>query len=129
MAIKQSSCCNISVFITISMAVSLLFYPVLGYIWLFVTCALASFTMNNWVGYLNYYLDIAPDEERSVYQVIGTFIGIPFSFAGYAMGAIIDNYGYIVMFVVGGVFAVASILMSTRLLSKRQIHETQRLDV
>jgi len=115
--------CNIGVFIALSMAVSLAFFPVLGYIWLFVTCVLASLTINNWFGYLNYFLDIAPSEERSIFQVVGTCIGIPFSFSGYAMGAVIDNYGYITMFIIGGFFVVAAILLNTRLLSKRQLQE------
>jgi MFS family permease len=113
--------CNIAVFITLSMAVLLAFFPILGYIWLFVTCILASLAMNNWFGYLNYFLDIAPSEERSAFQVIGTSIGIPFSFSGYAMGAIIDNFGFVTMFTTGGVFAAAAIYLSIRLLSKRQI--------
>jgi len=65
--------------------------------------------------------DIAPSEERSIFMVVGTCIGIPFSFSGYAMNAAIDNYGYIAMFIIGGFFAVATILLSIRLLSKRQI--------
>ena len=113
--------CNTGVCIALIMAVSLAFFPVLGYIWLFVTCALASVTMNNWLGYFNYFLDIAPGEERSIYQVISTCIGIPFSFSGYAMGAVIDSFGFIITFIIGGIFSVAAILLSIRLLSKRQI--------
>ena len=113
--------CNTGVFVALSMAVSLAFFPALGYAWLFVTCTLASLTMNNWLGYFSYILDIAPGEERSFYQVIATCIGIPFSFSGYAMGAIIDNFGYITMFVISGVFAAAAILLSMRLLPKHRI--------
>jgi len=115
--------CNIGVFIALSMALSLVFFPILGYAWLFATCVLASLAMNNWFGYLNYFIDIAPSEERSVFQVIGTCIGIPFSFSGYALGAVIDNYGYSTMFIIGGFFAVTAILLSFRLLSKQKIQE------
>jgi len=113
--------CNVSVLITLCMAASLLRVPSLGYVWLFATCALASLTMGCWVGYFNYILDIAPSEDRSVFQVVNTWIGIPFSFAGYAMGAVIDNFGYGAMFMTGGSFVVVTILLSMRLMSKRRI--------
>ena len=113
--------CNICVFITMSMAVTLMFAPFLGYAWLFATCSLASLTMGSWVGYFSYILDIAPDKDRSLYQVVTTCVGIPFSFAGYAMGAIVDNFGYLAMFVVGGVFVTFTVFLSTRLMSRNRI--------
>jgi predicted MFS family arabinose efflux permease len=116
--------CNTGVFIALAMAISLNFMPALGYGWLFAICALASLTMGNWVGYFNYFIDIAPGRDRSVFQVISVCIGIPFSFAGYAMGAVIDNFGYVAMFVTGGAFAFATILLSLRLMSKRKIQES-----
>jgi MFS family permease len=113
--------CNIGVIIALGMAISLAYYPGLGYIWLFATCVIASFTLNNWFGYLNYFLDISPAEERSSYQILGQVVGIPFSFAGFAMGAVVDRFGYITMFVICGVFAVISVLLSIKLLSKKKI--------
>jgi len=113
--------CNIGVLITLGMAVSLAFFPVLGYVWLFAVCTLASVVVNNWLGYVNYFLDIAPNEERSVFQVISTCIGIPFSFSGYIMGALVDGFGYVTMFIIAGIFAAITILFSLRLLSRRQI--------
>jgi len=109
------------VLITISMAVLLSFYPVLGYIWLFISCTLVSLTMANYIGVFNYLLDIAPEGKTSVFLVVDACIGIPFSFAGYALGALIDFRGYIVTFCIGGFFAVAAILMSLRLISKKQM--------
>jgi len=119
--------CNTGVYIALGMAVLLTFLPVLGYAWLFATCTLASLTANNWLGYFSYILDIAPSEERSVYQVISNFVGIPFSFSGYVMGAVIDRFGFIAMFVISGIFAAAAIVLSIRLLSKRQIQDDMSL--
>ena len=113
--------CNAGVFMVLAMALLLILFPSLGYAWLFATCVLASLTGGNWLGYFNYFLDIAPGEERSVFQVLGTCVGIPFSFTGYAMGAIIDNFGYAPAFVTGGIFAVVTILLSIRLKSKKFI--------
>ena len=113
--------CNVCVLIVLCMAASLIFMPGLGYAWLFATCALASLTMSNWVGYFSYFLEIAPSEERSIYQVTNTCIGIPFSFAGYAMGMVIDNFGYMTMFAIGGAFVAVTIILSLRLLPKRSI--------
>jgi MFS family permease len=113
--------CNIAVLITLGMAVMLVFFPVLGYIWLFGTCTLAGVSTHSWLGYLNYFIDIAPNEDRPAYQVIGTFISIPFSVVGLVMGGIIDNYGYIATFVIGVIFSVAALLLSLRLLSRREI--------
>jgi len=113
--------CNAGVLIALSMAMLLVFFPDFGYIWLFVTCALGSLTLANWIGYFNYYLDIAPQHERSVFQVIGTCIGIPFSFVGFAMGGIIDQWGFITAFAIGSIFAVAALILSLRLKSKRYI--------
>jgi len=113
--------CNTAVLITLSMALTLAFFPVLGYIWLFITCALAGVSAHSWLGYLNYFIDIAPGEERPVYQVIGTFVGIPFSVVGFVMGSIVDHFGYITTFVIGLIFSSAAFLLSLRLLSRRAI--------
>ena len=115
--------CNISVLIAIVMAVSLIYAPNLGYGWIFATCIFASLASSNWIGYFNYFLDIAPNEERTVFQVIGNCVGIPFSFVGYAMGAVIDRWGFITAFVIGGVFAFAAFILSLRLLPRRQLGE------
>jgi len=112
---------NFGVVIAMIMAVLLAMHPSLGYLWLFLLCVLGSVTASNWFGYLNYFLDIAPKEERSEYQIIGQGIGIPFSFAGVAMGALVDVHGYIAMFVVCGCFALFSIGLSFRLLSKGKV--------
>ena len=115
--------CNICVVVSLLMAVMLTIVTDLGYIWLFVTCVLASFTASNWIGYFNYFIDIAPAEKRSVYQLVGQLIGIPFSFAGFFMGMVIDRFGYVPMFVVSGIFAIITVLLSLRLLSKRKIYK------
>ena len=113
--------CNIGVFIALCMAIVLSILPNLGYIWLFATVALASFTANNWFGYLNYFLDIAPVEDRSAYQLVGQLVGIPFSFAGLIMGVVVDRFGYVIMFIVCGVFAIITTFLSLKLLSKNKI--------
>ena len=113
--------CNFGVVIAMVMAILLAMYPSLGYIWLFFICVLGSITASNWFGYLNYFLDIAPEKERSEYQIVGQGIAIPFSFAGLAMGALVDAYGYEVMFMVCGGFALLAILLSFRLLSKGKV--------
>ena len=113
--------CNVFVLIALVMAVLLIFSPNLSYAWLFITCIFGSVASSNWVGYFNYFLDIAPEDERSVYQVVGNCIGIPFSFVGYAMGAIIDRWGFITAFSIGGVFAAAALGLSLRLLPRRRL--------
>ena len=114
---------NVGVVITLSMAVALAYFPALGYIWLLSLCAFASFWYNNWLGYLNYYVDIAPENKRPDYQIIGNAIGIPFSFAALVMGAIIDELGFVVVFAAAGAFAIAAIPLSFRLLSKKRLQE------
>jgi len=113
--------CNAGVFVTIMMAIALIIFPVLGYIWLVALCVLASLWANSWLGYLNYLIDISPTEHRPAYQVIGGSIGIPFSFVGYGIGAIIDEWGYTVAFILGAVTAAITIIVSSRLLSRKQI--------
>jgi len=115
--------CNSCVILTLCMAVTLIFVPQLGYAWLFVTCSLGSLTLSSWIGYFNYYLDIAPKDERTAFQVIGSCIGIPFSFVGFAMGAVIDNLGFITAFIIGGVFALTALMLSIRLKSKAYIKD------
>jgi len=113
--------CNAGVFITVLMALAMIFFPALGYAWLVALCVLASLWLNNWLGYFNYMIDIAPREYRPAYQVIGNCIGIPFSFVGYGIGAMIDSWGYAAAFVLGGVTAIITIIASTRLLSRKKI--------
>jgi len=117
--------CNIFVIIVLTMSLLLVNIPGLGYIWLFATCILASIAGSNWFGYFNYFLDIATVKERSVYQLVGQLIGIPFSFAGILMGIVVDMYGYVVMFIISGMFAFISIIFSLRLLSKGKMEELQ----
>jgi len=113
--------CNTGVLMTLVMAISLAFFPSLGYIWLIVTCTLASLWANSWLGYFSYILDIAPRENRPAFQMISNCIGIPFSFVGYAIGAIINEWGYAVAFVLGCITAIIAIIASVRLLSRKQI--------
>ena len=113
--------CNFGVVIAMCMAVLLAYNPSLGYVWLFAICMLGSLTASNWFGYFNYFIDIAPVKERSAYQLIGQAIGIPFSFAGVAMGAVIDIHGYVTTFIICGIFAFITCLFSIRLLSKKKM--------
>ena len=113
---------NTGVIITLCMAVVLIVFPGLGYTWLIVLCVFAGIWTNNWVGYFNYFLDIAPKEKRPMFQIIGNCIGIPFSFIGYALGYMIDRLGYNAVFIFGGVSAGVTILLSLRLLSRKKIN-------
>jgi len=113
--------CNSGVLLTLGMAVVLAFFPSLGYLWLIAVCVFASIWQSNWLGYFSYILDIAPREDRPAFQVIGGCVGIPFSFIGYAIGATIDAWGYVPAFIAGGIAALATILLSTRLLSRKGI--------
>jgi len=115
--------CNIGVLVTLSMAMILIFSPGLGYIWLIAICVSSSLWQNNWLGYMSYIFDIAPREYRPAFIVIGNCIGIPFSFVGYGIGAIIDKWGYQTAFIIGGITAVIAIIASTRLMSRKQLTE------
>jgi len=113
--------CNYGVLVTLLMAISLIFYPSLGYAWLIIICALASLWQSNWLGYVNYSLDISPKENRPAYFMTVNCIGIPFSFAAYGIGAIIERWGYTVAFVLGCITSVIAIIASMRLLSRKHI--------
>ena len=112
---------NAGVLITILMSIALIYFPSLGYIWLVIICALAALWANNWLGYMNYMIDIAPKENRPAFFMIGNCIGIPFSFIGYGIGAIIDTWGYATAFILGCITAIIAIILSMRLLSRRHI--------
>jgi len=121
--------CNLGVVIAMGMAIILslnpnlgyALHPSLGYVWLFAMCALGSLSASSWFGYFNYFIDIAPTNERSEHQIIGQCIGIPFSFVGVAMGALIDVHGYVPIFIICGIFASITIVLSLRLLSKQKV--------
>jgi len=119
--------CNIGVLVTLTMAMILIYSPGLGYIWLIAICVSSSLWQNNWLGYMSYIFDIAPREYRPAFVVIGNCIGIPFSFVGYAIGAIIDKWGYPIAFTIGSITAVIAIIASTRLMSKKQIKDSNIL--
>ena len=112
---------NAGVLITLGMALMLAFLPFLGYVWLVAICTIASICQGNWIGYFNYFLDIAPREDRPSFQVIGNCVGIPFSFIGFAIGAAIDKWGYVPAFFAGGLAACITIFASVRLLSRQGI--------
>jgi|GEM_PF-1452688 len=121
--------CNVGVIITIAMAIALAIFPGLGYIWLLLTCVFAGIWSNNWLGYFNYFLDIARKDERPAFQVIGNCIGIPFSFIGLIIGAVIDRFGFIVAFAFGAIAAIVTIRFSLRLLSRSEINELEDVDI
>ena len=121
--------CNAGVLVTLTMAVILAFFPSLGYVWLLAACTFASVWFNHWLGYFNYFLDIAPRDDRPAFQVIGNCIGIPFSFIGYFVGFTIDRWGFAFAFIIGGAAAVITILASLRLLSRKRINELANVDV
>ena len=113
--------CNIGVLVTILMALILMVLPGLGYFWLIALCIFASVWSNNWIGYMNYVLDISPEELRPAYQLVVNCVGIPFSLVGFGIGALIDTWGYAVAFILGGITTIIAIIASTRLLSRKQI--------
>jgi Na+/melibiose symporter-like transporter len=113
--------CNVGVIITLLMATALIYIPALGYIWLISLCIFAALWQNNWLGYMNYIIDISPTDDRPAFQVIGSVIGIPFSFAGFALGAVIDYWGFLVAFIICGISAVMALVTSLRLLSRKRI--------
>ncbi|MCL2426539.1 MAG: MFS transporter [Oscillospiraceae bacterium] len=113
--------CNIGTLITLSLAIIITFIPSLGYLWLLAICVFASIWASHWLGYFNYFLDIAPREDRPAFQVIGNCIGIPFSFVGYAIGAVIDQWGFLVAFAIASITAIITIILSLRLLSRKEI--------
>jgi len=113
--------CNAGTLVTLTLAIMIAFIPALGYAWLLAICVFASIWASHWLGYFNYFLDIAPREDRPAFQVIGSCIGIPFSFVGYAIGAVIDQWGFIVAFALGGITAIITIMFSLRLLSRKEI--------
>jgi len=114
---------NTGTLITLIMCILLTAIPSLGYFWLVAICILASIWASNWLGYFNYFIDIAPKADRPAFQVIGNCIGIPFAFMGFAIGAIIDAWGYVAAFSIASFAALIAILLSLRLLSWRKIRE------
>ena len=121
--------CNLGVVVTLGMAITLATFPTLGYIWLIATCVFASIWFNNWLGYFNYFLDIAPRDKRPTFQVVGNCIGIPFSFIGYFIGFTIDRWGFVFAFVVGGIAAIVTMLVTLKLLSRKQINELANVEI
>ena len=118
---------NSGTLITLIMCILLVVFPSLGYFWLLAICILASIWASNWLGYFNYFLDIAPKEDRPAFQVIGNCIGLPFAFTGFAIGAIINTWGYLVAFSIASFAAIVTILLSLRLLSWKKIRELWKL--
>ena len=119
--------CNLGVIITLGLSILLAQYNSLGYIWLFALCMLAAIWHNNWLGYFNYFLDIAPPKDRPAFQLIGSGIGVPFSFFGFVLGAVIERWGYTAAFLTGIVAAFIAIIFSLRLLSRQRIKKLKHI--
>ena len=115
--------CNVGVIVTLVLSIVLANHNSLGYIWLFALCMIAAVWHNNWLGYFNYVLDIAPPKDRPAFQLIGSAIGVPFSFFGFVLGAVIERWSYVAAFITGILAASVAILFSLRLLSRKDIRE------
>ena len=76
--------------------------------------------MGNWVGFINYTIDIVDEEERTIYLLINNLITFPFAFLPFLAGVIAQTFGYLPIFIISGLAASASLYLS-RLL-KRTVH-------
>ncbi len=73
--------------------------------------------MGSWVGFLNYTIDIVEEEERTVYLLLSNLITFPLSILSFLAGIFADWIGFLPLFGVSGLAALAGIFLSRRLQS------------
>jgi MFS family permease len=83
--------------------------------WIVIVCFVCGIAATGWIGRTNYLLDIAPEEKRSEYQVLLSFIGIPFIGVGILAGAVIEYLGYAALFAGCAVTAVVTVIFALKL--------------
>jgi len=73
--------------------------------------------MGSWVGVLNFTLDIVEESERTVYLLLSNLITFPLSVLSFLAGIIADWIGFLPLFIVSALAALAGILLSRHLRS------------
>lgn len=64
-----------------------------------------------WVGYVNYTLDIAGEGERIDMMVVQSILMLPISFIGYFMGLVVNQWGYLAVFL--GIVVMTIVTLKT----------------
>lgn len=91
------------------------------YALLWAMAFLAGIYMGSWLGFVNYIIDVVEEDTRTIYLVLNNIIMFPFQslyfFAGLAAGA----FGFIPLFILGIIAALASTFLSTFLKTPSRI--------
>ena len=71
--------------------------------------------MGNWVGFLNYTIDISTEENRTVHMLISNIINFPLTILTFLAGIIADQTGFLALFLISGAAALLGMFLATRL--------------
>lgn len=84
---------------------------------LWILAFLAGVYSGNWLGYVNYVIEVAREEVRTVYLVIYNLVSFPFSFLFYLAGLAAGAWGFLPVFLAGGAAAATATILAVRLKS------------
>lgn len=76
---------------------------------------LNGINMGNWVGFLNYTIDISTEENRTVHMLISNIINFPLTILTFLAGIIADQTGFLALFLISGAAALLGMFLATRL--------------
>lgn len=79
----------------------------------------SGINVSNWVGFVNYTIDIASEENRTSYLLIGSIINFPLAILTFLTGVIADRFGFLPLFIIISLTAGAGLLLSRGLQTNR----------
>lgn len=69
----------------------------------------------NWLGFINYTMDLSCDSDRTVYLLLNSLIPFPLTFLSYLAGVVADGWGFAPLFVISAIGSVVAAVLSFRL--------------
>ena len=87
-------------------------------LFLIIMVFIAGILLGNWLGFINYLLDIVTDIERPSYIALTSTILFPLTLLPFAGGIIADAFGFSTVFIIVAIFLSSALIMSFKLKNK-----------
>jgi MFS family permease len=102
--------------VTVALAVFLFFTSITAVMPLLIIMVfLAGIILGNWIGFINYLLDLTTDENRPVYVALTSVLLFPTTLIPFLGGVIADSFGFLTVFISVALMITLALIMSSKL--------------
>lgn len=72
-------------------------------------------SMGSWIGFMNYTIDVASDEDRTDLLLLLNLINFPFTFLAFLAGLVAEYLGYLPIFIISALSSLLAIYLAAQL--------------